>query len=884
MQVLQYDNFDILIQRSSDAFEAKVVNSPSGETPSLPFAPPVSEEKLELLVLKLRTAHGVRALDTDTTPDTKQFGSALFDSLFHDDLLDRLRRSLSRAEVGGRGLRIRLRFSDAHELWNIPWEFLYDNESHRFLCQFDNTPVVRYVDIAQPVQPLTVQGPIQMLAMISSPSDHPPLNIEQEWQHLSQALAPLEATGSLTVTRLSTASLEELRHATMVDDFHVFHYIGHGGLDRQTGEGLLVLTGSDGRSQLATGPELFVMLANSPIRLAVLNSCLGARISAVDPFAGTAASLVHQGIPAVVAMQFEISDYAAIAFSRTFYEAIAYGWPVDMALGEARRAILATSKSEWATPVLYLRAAEGTLLDVTAPPRTPAPAQPTGLVGTVASGAATLRWAAIPAGLTAVGRWEVRRDGVVIREVTDPLASDEPPGPGSYQYTVVAVGADGQRSAESLAWTARILGGTQRPRWLIGAMAILLAAIAATAVLLLALRQQDDTVPRLTPAGPLPATPAGLEGTVSGTEVNLEWDSDPADSAVVKWEVRRDGVTVTEVTEPLAVDDVPVPGFYSYTLVAVGADGQRSAESESWYTPPAWVKLDAGFQRAFTAAGVAVHKGELWVVGGSESAGDNSRERDDVRVFNPETGMWHDGPRLETVVKHAKLVSTGEELFLLGGLTGDAPVASVYRLDPDDPNAQWVLDEPLPKPRFAGAAAWDGHRLVFAGGAQQLGPRSASADIWALQAAGWAQIDDLQHAREHLAAVTDDEAGTVWFVGGADVERGLVFGDVDVLTDDTAGASEAIGTAIQGTAAIWTSETGICVFGGATEPPKAADLAVNEVRCLGGSEPDPDWPDLPEPRTGASAAVIDDTVYVVGGYRSPTPLEATDMVLALRFR
>ena len=172
------------------------------------------------------------------------------------------------------------------------------------------------------------------------------------------------------------ASLEELRHATMLGDFHVFHYIGHGGLDKQTGDGLLLLTGPDGRSQLATGPELFVMLANSPIRLAVLNSCQGAQISTVDPYAGTAASLVHQGVPAVIAMQFEISDYAAIAFSRTLYEAIAYGWPVDIAVGEARRAILATSKSQWAAPVLYLRAPDGILVEIKKPDRTPTPARP----------------------------------------------------------------------------------------------------------------------------------------------------------------------------------------------------------------------------------------------------------------------------------------------------------------------------------------------------------------------------------------------------------------------------------------------------------------------------------------------------------------------------
>jgi CHAT domain len=454
VRTLLYDNFDVLIEGGGDTFRAMVVNSPDGETRTVPFVPPVSPERLELLVLKMRTAPGMRAMQTDAAPDTRQLGATLFDALFHDDVLDRLRRSLSRTEARGRGLRIRLRFSDAHELWNMPWELLYDTEERRFLCQFDTTPVVRYVDMAQPVEPLTVSGPIRMLVMISSPTDYPPLDVDKEWAQLSEALHPLEAAGGLLVQRLPSASLEDLRRTMMFGEFHVFHYIGHGGLDQHTGDGLLVLTGPDGRSRLATGAELYVMLANSPVRLAVLNSCQGARIGAADPYAGAAASLVHQGIPAVVAMQFEISDDAAIAFSRTLYEAIAYGWPVDTAVAEARRAILAASRAEWATPVLYLRAADGVLLNTPAPSRTPAPAQPTGLTGSVTDGVVTLQWAPTSAGLTEVARWEVRRDGTAVSEATEPHATDQPTQPGSHQYTVLAIGTDGQHSTESAPWTA----------------------------------------------------------------------------------------------------------------------------------------------------------------------------------------------------------------------------------------------------------------------------------------------------------------------------------------------------------------------------------------------------------------------------------------------
>ena len=59
--------------------------------------------------------------------------------------------------------------------------------------------------------------------------------------------------------------------------------------------------------------------------------------TAQDVFSSTAAALVRLGSPAVVAMQYEITDRAAIEFSRYFYNSIAAGTPVDAAVARARR-------------------------------------------------------------------------------------------------------------------------------------------------------------------------------------------------------------------------------------------------------------------------------------------------------------------------------------------------------------------------------------------------------------------------------------------------------------------------------------------------------------------------------------------------------------------
>ena len=131
-------------------------------------------------------------------------------------------------------------------------------------------------------------------------------------------------------------------------------------------DGVLFLVGADGKSRAVPARELGIMLHDHhTLRLAVLNACEGARTGIDNPLGGVAQGLVRHGIPASVAMQFEISDGAAIAFSGEFYRALADGLPVDAATVEARKAILAEgSDVEWGTPVLYLRAADGAVFEI----------------------------------------------------------------------------------------------------------------------------------------------------------------------------------------------------------------------------------------------------------------------------------------------------------------------------------------------------------------------------------------------------------------------------------------------------------------------------------------------------------------------------------------
>ncbi|HEY0555876.1 MAG TPA: SUMF1/EgtB/PvdO family nonheme iron enzyme, partial [Thermoanaerobaculia bacterium] len=122
-------------------------------------------------------------------------------------------------------------------------------------------------------------------------------------------------------------------------------------------EGRLVLEDGAGRQEEVPGGKLKVLFkGQKDLRLVVLNSCVGAKASPENAFAGVAQSLASAGVPAAVAMRRRISDRAALTFAERFYESLAADMPVDPAVSEARSAMHAGGKGlEWSTPVLYMR-------------------------------------------------------------------------------------------------------------------------------------------------------------------------------------------------------------------------------------------------------------------------------------------------------------------------------------------------------------------------------------------------------------------------------------------------------------------------------------------------------------------------------------------------
>lgn len=366
MNAPSYLDFDFDVVRQGTRYRGRVLSSPAGQA-SHEFAIPFNRLELENFYLRVgRARRGTRRIGSPEMNAARDYGRRLFEATFGGDVNACLRAALNEAQRQDKGLRIRLRLTEAPELGDLAWEYLCNPALERFLSLSVDTPVVRYLDLPEAIRPLKVTKPLRVLVVVSSPSDHPALDVEREWSKLKQALSDLEGRGWVQLDKLSDGRLATLQKRLRSEAWHVFHFIGHGGFDSQAQDGTLIFEDSAGKGHAVSGEYLGALLHDErTLRIAMLNACEGARTSLTDPFSGVAQSLVRQGVPAVIAMQFEITDDAAITIAHEFYGAIADGYPVDGALAEARKALFAQGNDiEWGTPVLYMRSPDGHIFEI----------------------------------------------------------------------------------------------------------------------------------------------------------------------------------------------------------------------------------------------------------------------------------------------------------------------------------------------------------------------------------------------------------------------------------------------------------------------------------------------------------------------------------------
>lgn len=296
--------------------------------------------------------------------DALALGRLLFESLFvASGLHPAYAESQGVADGRSLALRIKLRILDPM-LAALPWELLYDPRLGEFLALSHKTALVRCVEASQALPVLSVTPPLRILGLAVDPSGGSDLRAEQE--NVERALAPLVATGAAAVTWLEGGSWRDLQRSLRPGSgpWHIFHFVGHGGLHVPSGEGFLLLAGEQGGAHPLRAADLGRLLAGHPsLRLAVLNACHGAASGPGGLYTSVAGALIQRGVPAVVAMQHAVTQAGGFELSRTFYEALASGMALEAALTEARIAASLAHPAglDWAAPVACLRASGGAL-------------------------------------------------------------------------------------------------------------------------------------------------------------------------------------------------------------------------------------------------------------------------------------------------------------------------------------------------------------------------------------------------------------------------------------------------------------------------------------------------------------------------------------------
>jgi hypothetical protein len=359
-------DFLIDVARDGDMYRVQV-RSPDGvdltRQAEIDLSSPLSGLQLGGEVAASSPPRDLEPTSAELESPLRQFGTELFDRVLGDQGGTLLVTSRSQAERAGGRLRVLLRVPP--ELAKLPWELLYHSGYGGYVCR--RSPVVRYVTAFEPVRPLVVTPPLRVLGMTALPGTLAALESDAERARLTEALEPLRRQGLVTLHWVPGETWEDLQKSLYLG-CHLFHFIGHGGFDHQRGEGTIILADAAGRPRAVPASalaELLSVAAPGP-HLVVLNSCRTATGLAGDAFSSAAASLVSR-IPAVVAMQFSITDGAARVFSGAFYEALAHNRGVDEAVRHGRIALAGwdADTMEWVTPVLYMRSGDRYLLTVT---------------------------------------------------------------------------------------------------------------------------------------------------------------------------------------------------------------------------------------------------------------------------------------------------------------------------------------------------------------------------------------------------------------------------------------------------------------------------------------------------------------------------------------
>jgi hypothetical protein len=299
----------------------------------------------------------------DLIADPTEYGKTLSSSLF---AVEQLRTGflLARTSADGAKVPLHVRFligPSCPELNTLYWETLLDpadNKSQLFTNE--NVLFSRYLASSdwRSVQ-LRARGDLKALVAASNPSDLAsynlaPVDVVNEIARAKEALTGTPVL-ELGITEFCTLNklLEKMR-----DGVDILYLVAHG-TSAAGGEPRIWLQGEDGKAVITSAEDIVAQIKELQIlpRLIVLASCQSAGKGVGPVLQAFGPRLAQAGVPAVLAMQGNISMESIKNFMPVFFSELFKDGQIDRALAVARGTVR-TMPDFW-IPVLFMRLKSG---------------------------------------------------------------------------------------------------------------------------------------------------------------------------------------------------------------------------------------------------------------------------------------------------------------------------------------------------------------------------------------------------------------------------------------------------------------------------------------------------------------------------------------------
>jgi hypothetical protein len=348
----------------SDEFELSILDS--GEpTRAIAFARYGVDTAIEALSglqlqalfdfhIRLSDTAAGRALKRPTAPELAQFGEQLFNLLVKgkvEAIYNRLPNSHVRLQI----------YSNRPDLQAIPWEYIQKPGAVSGPDAFRSVVrIIPTIGVPAPL-PKKLGSALRMLFVYAEPPRGPSVGfpliratIEKQFKNQPQL------RDNFTLSVVEGATTANFKNAFAGAKFDILHIVCHGELDAG-GMASLVFQSvrGDGQDKIAAS-ELANFLKDKELALVVLSACNTSTGDFSKEFATVAQTLVGNGIPAVVANQFEIQNTVAADFANAFYAELRQSGDVDRATTQGRLSLNFGSnlpnneaRIDWGIPTLY---------------------------------------------------------------------------------------------------------------------------------------------------------------------------------------------------------------------------------------------------------------------------------------------------------------------------------------------------------------------------------------------------------------------------------------------------------------------------------------------------------------------------------------------------